>query len=34
MEVAQLGNYERDPAPRQAEIQALLWALHGKEQVG
>lgn len=34
LEVAQLGDYERDPAPRQAEIQALLWALHGKEQAG
>ena len=33
-EVAQLEHYERDPAPRRAEIEALLWALHGKEQTG
>ena len=33
-EVAQLEHYERDPAPRRAEIEALLWALHAKEQAG
>jgi hypothetical protein len=34
MEVAQLDNYERDAAPRRAEVEALLWALHAKEQAG
>jgi hypothetical protein len=34
LEVAQLEHYERDPAPRRAEIEALLWALHAKEQAG
>jgi hypothetical protein len=34
MEVAQLDKYERAPAPRRAEVEALLWALHAKEQAG
>jgi hypothetical protein len=34
MEVAQLDKYERARAPRRAEVEALLWALHAKEQAG
>jgi hypothetical protein len=34
LEVAQLDKYERDPAPRRAEIETLLWQLHAKEQAG
>ena len=33
-EAAQLEHYERDPAPRTVEIEALLRALHAKEQAG
>ena len=29
---AQLDSYKRDPAPRRAEIEALLWQLHAKEE--
>ena len=34
MEVAQLDNYERDAAPRRAEVEALLWQLHANEKAG
>ncbi len=32
MEIAQLDNYERDAAPRHAEVEALLWQLHANEK--
>ena len=34
MDVAQLDNYERDAAPRRAEVEALLWQLHANEKAG
>jgi hypothetical protein len=33
-EVAQLDNYERDSAPRRAEVEGLLWQLHANEKAG
>jgi hypothetical protein len=34
LEVAQLDNYERDSAPRRAEVEGLLWQLHANEKAG
>ncbi len=34
LEVGQLDNYERDSAPRRAEVEGLLWQLHADEKAG
>jgi hypothetical protein len=34
LEVGQLDNYERDSAPRRAEVEGLLWQLHANEKAG